>query len=88
MTENMTSMKVVSFKEKVLDTRWPVNCLLEKIDDYDEVLILAKKKGKKKGQEGYTRFSSALKSAFWWIGVLEAMKRNLMEELLEYEDVL
>ncbi len=76
-------MKVVPLKEKVLDnTMWPVDCLLGKIDDFDEVLILAKKKG----EEGYTRFSSPLKSTFWWVGVLEAMKRNLMEESLESTD--
>jgi hypothetical protein len=75
-------MKVVSLQEKAQgNTVWPVDCLLKQINDYDEVLILAKKKG----QDGYTRFSSSLKSTFWWIGVLEAMKRNLMEESLEHE---
>ena len=76
-------MKVVSLKEKSQkNTIWPINCLLKQIDDYDEVLILAKKKG----QESYTRFSSILRSTFWWIGVLESMKRNLMEESLEKDD--
>jgi hypothetical protein len=75
-------MKVVSLKEKVLDdVRWPIDCLVEKIGDFDEVLVLAKKKD----GDGYTRFSSTLKSTFWWIGVLEAMKRNLMEESLEHD---
>ena len=78
-------MKVVSLKEKSQkNTIWPIDCLLKQIDDYDEVLILAKKKG----QESYTRFSSILRSTFWWIGVLEAMKRNLMEESLEKDDDL
>jgi hypothetical protein len=77
-------MKVVaSLKERILDdARWPADRLLGKIEDFDEVLILAKKKG----QDSYTRFSSTLKSTFWWIGVLEAMKRNLMEESLENSD--
>ena len=74
-------VKIVSFREKSLDNvKWPIDCLLEKIDDYDEVLILAKKKG----EDSYTRFSSRLKSTFWWIGVLEAMKRNLIEESLTH----
>ena len=78
-------MKVVSLKEKSQEnTTWPIDCLLKQIDDYDEVLILAKKTG----QESYTRFSSILRSTFWWIGVLEAMKRNLMEESLEKDDDL
>jgi len=78
-------MKVVSLKEKSQkNTIWPIDCLLKQIDDYDEVLILAKKTG----QESYTRFSSTLRSTFWWIGVLEAMKRNLMEESLEKDDDL
>jgi hypothetical protein len=79
-------MKVVSLKEKAQDnTTWPVDRLLERIGDFDEVLILAKTKG----QDRYTRFSSQLKSTFWWIGVLEAMKRNLMEESLEHDyDIL
>lgn len=76
-------MKVVSIKEKTQgNATWPVDCLLKQIDDFDEVLILAKKKG----QDSYTRFSSALKSTFWWIGVLEAMKRNLIEESVTTEE--
>ena len=76
-------MKLVSIKEKVNgDTRWPIDCLLKNIDDYDEVFIIAKRKG----EEGYTRFSSSLKSTFWWIGAIEAVKRLLMEEGLTERD--
>ena len=72
-------MEIISLKEKIEDNaRWPVDCFLKQIGEYDEVLILAKKKGK----DSYTRFSSCLRSTFWWIGVLEAMKRNLIEESL------
>jgi hypothetical protein len=74
---------VVSLKEKTLDNvRWPVDCFLKQINDYDEVLILAKKKG----EDSYTRLSSQLKSTFWWVGVMEAMKRSLMDESLTEKD--
>lgn len=77
-------MKVVSLKEKIAnDAQWPADCLLERINDFDEVLILAKKKG----EDSYVRFSSELKSTFWWIGVLEAMKRMLMDESLTETDI-
>lgn len=64
------------------NAQWPIDCVSERIDEFDEVLVLAKKKG----QEIYVRFSSSLRSTFWWIGVLEAMKRNLMEESLTHSD--
>lgn len=70
-------MKLVPLKKRVLDnTKWPVDCLMEDIDDYEEIIILAKVKG----EERYRRFSTGIKSTFWWLGVFEAMKRNLLEE--------
>ena len=70
-------MKIVTLKEKVLDNaKWPVDCLMEDIGDYEEIIILAKVKG----EERYRRFSTGIKSTFWWIGVFEAMKRNLLED--------
>ena len=77
-------MKVISLRSRVVDNaRWPVDCLLKQIDDYDEVLILAKVAG----EERYTRFASGFKSTFWWVGVLEAVKRTLMDESLRYVDI-
>jgi hypothetical protein len=73
-------MKVVPLKEKVQNNaKWPIDSILKRLDDFDEVLVLAKIKG----EEGYAGFSSKLKSTFWWVGVMEAMKRNLMDESLE-----
>jgi hypothetical protein len=76
-------MKVVSLKKKTqkktLDNaRWPVDCLLKQIGDFDEVVILARKKG----EDSYTRFSSKLTSTFWWVGALEGIKQSLMDESL------
>ena len=64
------------------DARWPVDCVLKRLDEFDEILVLAKRHG----EESYIRFSSKLRSTFWWIGVLEAMKRNLIEESLTHYD--
>jgi hypothetical protein len=64
------------------NAQWPIDCALERIDGFDEVLVLAKKKG----QESYVRFSSSLRSTFWWLGVLEAMKRNLIEESVTHSE--
>jgi hypothetical protein len=64
------------------NAQWPVDCISKRIDEFDEVLILAKKKG----QESYVRFSSKLRSTFWWIGALEVIKRNLIEESLINSD--
>lgn len=76
-------MKVVLLKEKQSgNTQWPVDCCLERISEFDEIMLLAKVKG----EERYVRFTSSLKSTFWWVGVLEAMKRNLMEEGLTIVD--
>ena len=70
--------------KKTENTQWPIDCVLKRIDEFDEILILAKKKNPE--HESYVRFSSGLGSTFWWIGVLEAMKRNLMEESLIQKD--
>ena len=64
------------------NAQWPIDCVSKRLDDFDEILVLAKRKG----QESYVRFSSNLRSTFWWIGVLEAMKRNLIEESLTTGD--
>jgi len=63
-------------KRQSLNSRWPVDCVLERIDEFDEILII----GKKKNENGFIRFSSGLKDSFWWVGVLERMKYILMEE--------
>jgi hypothetical protein len=62
--------------ERAKKARWPVDRIQERMDEFEEVLILAKVKG----EERYIRFSSSYRSTFWWIGVLEAMKYNLLEE--------
>jgi hypothetical protein len=37
--------KVLSLESKrVKDLEWPVDCLLKKLDDYEELIIIAKKK--------------------------------------------
>lgn len=64
------------------DIRWPIDCLLPKLDDYEEILIIAKKKG----SEGYTRLSTDLNSTFWWLGCLDAVKRLIQDEGLTIED--
>ena len=70
-------MKAVNLKEyKQENTRWPIDCILENLDDYEEILIIAKKKG----VDGFTRFSSQLKSTFWWVGCMDAVKRILLDE--------
>lgn len=65
-------------KKQTNNARWPIDCALERIEEFDEVLILAKRKNK----ESYIRFSSGFNSTFWWIGLLEAMKQQLMDESL------
>lgn len=55
---------------------WPIDNLLARLDDYEEILILAKyKKGKQ-----ITRFSTQLKDQLWWVGVLEALKNQLCQD--------
>jgi hypothetical protein len=58
------------------NARWPIDSLLEKIDEYDEVLIIARKKG----QNSYTKFHGRLGDTFWWCGVLERVKLLFFEE--------
>ena len=70
---------ILSLVEKQTNnTKYPIDCILERLDEFDEVLILAKCKGK----ESYVRFSSSFNSTFWWIGLLEAMKQQFMDESL------
>lgn len=64
------------------DLRWPVDCLNKKINDYEEILIIANKKG----EDGYTRFSTDLKSSIWWLGCLDAVKRLIADKGLVEED--
>ena len=70
-------MNLVNLQDrKENDIRDCIDGLLDTIEEYDEVIILAKKKG----TTSYTRFSSTLNCVFWWVGCLEAVKRLLMEE--------
>ena len=70
-------LSVVKIEEKKEgDLRWPVERLLSEIEDYDEILII----GRKKSGESYKRYSTAMKSTFWWLGALEALKYELIEE--------
>ena len=76
------SQPVSLVAKRTENAQWPIDCVSKRLDEFDEVLVLAKKKG----QESYVRFSSSLRSTFWWLGVLEAMKRNLIEESLTHSD--
>jgi hypothetical protein len=78
--ENSQPVSLVA--KRTENAQWPIDCVSKRIEEFDEVLVLAKKNG----QESYVRFSSNLRSTFWWIGVLEAMKRNLIEESLTTDD--
>ena len=78
--ENLQPVSLVT--KRTENAQWPIDCVSEHIEEFDEILVLAKKKG----QESYVRFSSSLRSTFWWIGVLEAIKRNLMGESLTNSD--
>ena len=69
-------------KRKQEDTRWPIDRLMEKIDEYEEILIIAKKKN----SDGYTRFSTTMKSTFWWAGCMEAVKRMMLDESLTTDE--
>ena len=73
----MQMPKVVQLaKAKEENARWPVDCLLKQIEEYDEVLIIARKKG----QNSYTKFHGRLGDTFWWCGVLERVKLLFFEE--------
>jgi hypothetical protein len=63
------------------DSRWPLDCALARIDEFEEVIVLAKRRG----SNGFVRFSSGIRGTFFWIGVLEAMKRILFSEGLTNE---
>lgn len=63
-------------KARVENARWPIDSILEKVDEYDEVLIIARKKG----QNSYTKFHGRLSDTFWWAGVLERVKLLFFEE--------
>ena len=65
------------------NARWPIDCILERIDEFDEVLVIAKRKG----VSSFTRFSSGLRDTFWWLGVLERVKMIIVNEgITEWED--
>ena len=69
------SLSVVKIQDKKEeDIRWPVDRLLENINEYEEVFILAKKKDGR----GFERHSSSFKDSFWWVGALEALKQELL----------
>ena len=75
--------KCLQLKEKkAKDITWPIDSIMKQIDNFDEILII----GKKKDGEGYTRFSTGLRSTFWWMGCLEALKQLLMSESLTTDD--
>ena len=76
------SQPVSLVAKRTENAQWPIDCVSKRLDEFDEVLVL----DKKKGQESYVRFSSSLRSTLWWLGVLEAMKRNLIEESLTHSD--
>lgn len=77
------TVKLVSLQKKQTEkAQLPIDRCLDQIDDFDEIMVLAKVKR----EERYVRFTSTLKSTFWWIGVLEAMKRNLMEKSMTTTD--
>ena len=67
----------------IKNARWPVDCILERISEFDEVIVI----GKRKGVSSFTRFSSGLKDTFWWIGVLERVKQVIIDEgITNWED--
>ncbi len=71
------SKNVLSIVERQTENaQWPIDCALKRIEEFDEIFIVAKHKG----SDSYSRFSSGLKSIFWWVGALEAMKREVMNE--------
>jgi len=73
--------KVVSIVEKQTDNaRYSIEQVLKVINNYDEVVVLARKKG----ENGYTRFHGKLNDTFWWVGVLEGVKRLLLDESLTH----
>lgn len=73
----MSKLSVVQLSEvQEKKARWPIDRVLENIEDYEEIVVIARKKD----GEGYKRYSSALKSTFWWVRAIEALKRELMDE--------
>lgn len=73
----MRMSKVVKLVEKQTENaRWPIDCALETIDEYEEILVI----GRRKGENSYRKLNSALKDTFWWVGVLERVKLRILEE--------
>ena len=73
-------MEIVNFKDrKREDIHSTMEQVFSQIDDYDEIVII----GKKKDRDGYDAFPSDIQSCFWWVGALEAVKRRFMDDYLE-----
>ena len=56
------------------NAQWPIDCILKDITDFDEVLIIARKKG----QNSYVKFHGRLGDTLWWVGVLERVQLSMM----------
>ena len=63
-------------RKKESNLRWPVDRLLEELDEYEELVIVARKKD----GGSYKMFSTGLRNIFWWLGVLEVLKQDLINE--------
>lgn len=76
-------LRVVKLEqEKEKNLHYPIDKVLLEIEDFEEIFIVVKKKG----GESYKRFSTAIKSTFWWLGAFEAVKSELMGESLVYTE--
>jgi hypothetical protein len=72
-------MKIIKLDEKRSDdAKTTLEWALDEVDNYDEIMVI----GKRKDNDQYDAFPSNIKSAFWWIGALEAFKRSIMDEYL------
>lgn len=78
-------MKIISNinDRKTDNIRWPIDCISKRIDEFDEVLILAKARGENR----IVRFQSGFKDSFWWVGALEAFKTLLLSEGTAFHDI-
>lgn len=73
----MDKMKVVKIdKHREEDVRWGIDRASERLDEYEEFVVI----GKKKGTNGWTKFHGRLKDPFWWAGVLTSVIRSLLED--------
>ena len=72
-------MKLVKLPDKRgEDVQATMAWALSEIENYDEVIII----GRVKGKDQYDAFPSEITSAFWWVGALEALKRHIMDDYL------